>query len=89
MAKTCIECWRWVFDGGERGYSELTPGSDGFVGCSLGHWQRTKRSYYEDHYWSFYELDRDGFREFLNQAETCQDFADRALSAPDAGDVGQ
>lgn len=36
--KLCVMCEHWEFDGGEQGYSEMTPGYSASMGCRKGHW---------------------------------------------------
>jgi hypothetical protein len=83
--KQCTECWHWYFDGGSEGYSDLTPGTDGEVGCNKGLWPGRRRRFGQMGMLRFYDLDQDMFREYLAKAETCPQFADRASTAPDAG----
>jgi hypothetical protein len=42
--KICLACKHFKFDGGERGYSSWTPGSDMRVECGKGHWDAFEQS---------------------------------------------
>ena len=37
--RTCIGCKHWGFDGGERAWSDLTPGENWESHCALGVWK--------------------------------------------------
>ena len=37
--KTCLMCKYFYFSSGSAGYSEVTPGSDTYMGCDKNHWQ--------------------------------------------------
>lgn len=75
MSKTCLDCKYWRFDGGEQGYSELTPGSDMYIQCEKGHWE-------------LHNGDADTaqcFRDVVALAVDCPDFeqVDEPIVAPD------
>ena len=36
--RICIFCKHFYFDGGEHGYSEMTPGSAMCLSCNKSHW---------------------------------------------------
>lgn len=72
--KLCIFCRHWEFSGGERGYSEVTPGADATMGCARGHWGN--RFYVDDLYGP------DEFRAKIKLAETCEDYSPPSERAP-------
>ena len=61
--RTCIECSRWSFYGGSRGYSEWTPGDGWSMECLKGHWKMEGVDTREE---EFYKT--------LSAAATCKDF---------------
>ena len=49
--KICLACKHFSFDGGMRGYSSWTPGSDMSVSCDKGHWnafEETAEMFFRD-----------------------------------------
>jgi len=63
MDKICIFCKRFAFETGEQGWSEVTPGSDAWVGC-------------RDDVWTLddYVDTTETYRAKLLSAETCKSF---------------
>lgn len=64
--KLCVFCKHWDFNGGEPGYSEMTPGIDTSMGCRKGKYGRRFRL--DDIY------SERGFREHIKQAESCDSY---------------
>ena len=63
MKKLCLFCRHFNVEGPQRGWSDVTPGSDTFVGCYWReHWQ-VDESYTT---WTFNQK--------MKMAETCEDF---------------
>lgn len=70
--KLCVMCEHWDFDGGEPGYSELTPGYDASMDCRKGHWGKRFR---------IYDISGpEGFRKQISMAETCPDYSSPSTS---------
>jgi hypothetical protein len=49
--KICLACRHFYFNGGERGYSSMTPGSDMQAYCAKQHWdafEETAERFFED-----------------------------------------
>lgn len=61
--KLCLYCKHWYFDGGEQGYSELTPGSDMGIECLKGHWRIENGSHTGP-----------SFRQTMERGLECKDF---------------
>ena len=69
--RLCIFCKHWAFDGGEPGYSEMTPGMDASMNCLKGRWRTTSSRGFR-----LYELDSpEDFRAKIKQAEKCPDYS--------------
>ena len=62
--RTCIDCEHWLFDSGEPGWSEYTPGVDASSSCRRGHWTMDENT------------TEDGYRDHLRTARKCKDFED-------------
>ena len=60
---TCIDCKHWYFDGGERDWSEVTPGSSWSSACRKGHWSD-----------DLYDEATASYRKKLLTARRCKDF---------------
>ena len=63
--KLCVFCEHWEFDGGEQGYSEMTPGTNASMGCKKEHWDGKRMV----DIWS--EVD---FRKIILTAKDCKDY---------------
>lgn len=61
--RICWSCRHVLFDTGEPGYSEYTPGSEMSLSCGRGYWEFHQ-----------YEDSLAVFREKLQSAERCADF---------------
>ena len=59
--QTCLQCKHCYFDGGEQGYSELTPGSPMVFRCKKDEWTAK-------------ESDKRELVSYLNMAATCTSF---------------
>lgn len=67
--KLCVFCEHWAFQGGDSGYSELTPGWNASMECNKGYWKKGKKFITILHIGSAEE-----FRKLITQAETCPDY---------------
>ena len=66
MSRICVQCEHFYFDGGDRGYSEFTPGSEAVIECTAGVWSMTNSGYGVNN--------RKEFRLNISKAETCDKF---------------
>ena len=63
LPRLCPTCAFFRFDGGERGYSTYTPGTDMSIGCDKDHWMLGTGDTLAD------------ARKAMLTATTCKDFA--------------
>jgi hypothetical protein len=63
IPKTCLLCKHFHFDGGERGYSDMTPGTRWSSRCRLNHWEM-----------SGCEVTTEEYRTNMLSANYCDDF---------------
>jgi hypothetical protein len=64
--RTCYACKFFSFTEGSPGYSEMTPGDDWGIGCSMDVWR-----------FNGYVDDREEFARCLDKAKTCRYFEQR------------
>lgn len=64
--RVCWSCKHFSFDGGEKDWSEDTPGYTGRMSCGKGVYD-----------FSLQDVDEDVLRESLMKAEACEKFEDR------------
>lgn len=64
--KNCLFCQKFIYLAGDRGYSEMTPGYDATIRCSLLLWEL-----------DFYVDEEEDFRTKMLTAETCELFEER------------
>ena len=62
-SKSCLTCRCLNWDNADRGYSEMTPGSDFEIGCYKSHWK-----------FDPYETTQQEFNNMMQIAESCVDF---------------
>lgn len=68
--KNCLFCKKFMYYSGQPDYSEMTPGSNVEIGCSVVVRGR--------HLWEFSYLDsEDEFRANMTRAETCELYEQR------------
>ena len=84
--KLCVFCKNWDFNGGDPGYSELTPGYDASMRCAKRMWDhpagKRKTPFY------LYQISNAAsFREIIRTAETCPYYADVLSTAEAGGDT--
>lgn len=62
IPKVCPTCRYFYFSAGQRGYSEMTPGSDTHISC-------------DKNYWDIDEMDTDlTYRKKMLMAADCKDY---------------
>lgn len=61
--KFCLECKHFVLETATRDWSDMTPGSDAWMGCNKLHWEL-----------KLYEDSTASYRKKVRTAETCADF---------------
>ena len=64
--RLCVFCKHWYFSGGERGYSEMTPGTDASMTCLKGHYDKKDIR--------LLEMTTEDFRAAIEIAITCKDY---------------
>lgn len=64
--KSCLDCQHCFLDGGDQGYSEMTPPTPMSWYCTKGWWEMNRN-----------DLDTDDVRRKIFVAQKCPDFEER------------
>lgn len=76
--RLCYNCKHIDFDTGEPDWSDVTPGSNGHLGCNLNHWYIQFR---ESHYYGENEPEKHpSLAECLETAIQCTDYVHSELA---------